>query len=139
MGKPFNLADTTFLERALDATALRNQVISDNIANVNNPEYQAKAVEFDSHLREAMDHDKAEGKAGAFVFKSKLPQHMQIEEMGGWTKENLAPTLHEVGGSIDVNTEMAGLAKNQILYQAYTSKVSGIYGSLKWIVENSGR
>lgn len=139
MGKPFRLADTTFLEKALDASALRNQVISDNIANVNNPEYQAKAVEFDSHLREAMDHDKAAGKKGAFAFESKLPKHLQIEDMGGWTKENLAPSLQTVGGTIDVNTEMAGLAKNQILYQAYTSKVSGIYGSLKWIVENSGR
>lgn len=139
MGKPFKLVDTTILEKALDATALRNQVISDNIANVNNADYQAKAVKFDEQLREALDHDKAKGKPGSFVFKSKLPKHMQIEQMGGWTKENLAPTVEQVGGSIDVNTEMSGLAKNQILYQAYTSKVSGIYGALKWIIDNSGR
>lgn len=139
MSKPFRLVDTTFLEKALDATALRNQVISDNIANVNNPEYQAKSVEFDGHLREAMDNDKAEGKKGAFVFKSHLPKNLQIEEMGGWTKGNLAPTVETVDGSIDVNTEMGALAKNQILYQAYTSKISGIYGALKWVVENSGR
>lgn len=139
MGKPFKLCDTTFIEKALDATALRNQVISDNIANVNNADYQAKAVKFDSHLREAMDHDGAKGKKGSFAFESKLPKHLQIEEMGGWTKGNLAPTVEDVGGAIDINTEMSGLAKNQILYQAYTSKVSGIYGALKWIVENSGR
>ena len=137
MGKPFKLVDTTFLEKALDASALRNQVISDNIANVNNPEYQAKAVQFDSHLRQAMDHDKAKGK-GEFTFESTLPKHMQIMDMG-WTKENLKPTIEGVGGSIDVNTEMSSLAKNQILYQAYTSKISGIYGALKWVVENSGR
>jgi flagellar basal body rod protein FlgB len=64
---------------------------------------------------------------------------MQISDAGGWTKANLRPTIETVGGAIDVNTEMASLAKNQILYNAYTSKVSGIYGSLKWIVENSGR
>lgn len=139
MGKPFRLVDTTFLEKALDASALRNQVISDNIANVNNPEYQAKAVKFDEHLREAFDNDKAEGKKGSFSFKSNLPQHLQIDDIGGWTKESLKPTVESVDGAIDVNTEMASLAKNQILYQAYTSKVSGIYGSIKWIVENSGR
>jgi flagellar basal-body rod protein FlgB len=139
LGKPFKLVDTTFLEKALDASALRNQVISDNLANVNNPEYQAKAVKFDSHLREAFDHEEAKGKKGAFSFESKLPKHLQFEQMGGWTKENLAATVETVEGSVDVNTEMASSAKNQILYQAYSSKVSGIYGALKWVIENSGR
>ena len=63
----------------------------------------------------------------------------QIDDIGGWTKEALKPTAETVGGDIDINTEMSSLAKNQILYNAYTSKVSGIYGALKWIIENSGR
>ena len=139
MSKPFQLVDTTFIEKALDASALRNQVISDNLANVNNKDYQAKAVKFDDALRQAMDHDNAKGKKGSFVFESKLPKHMQIADTGGWTKASLKPQIETVGGDIDVNTEMSSLAKNQILYQAYTSKVSGIYGALKWVVENSGR
>lgn len=139
MSKPFQIVDTTFLEKALDAAALRGQVISNNLSNVNNPDYQAKSVVFDSHLREAMDNDEAAGKDGAWKFKSDLPVDMQIADAGGWTKANLRPSIENVGGAIDVNTEMASLAKNQILYNAYTSKISGIYGSLKWIVENSGR
>jgi flagellar basal-body rod protein FlgB len=109
------------------------------MANANNPDYQAKAVKFDEHLREAFDHDQAKGKKGSFAFQSNLPQHLQIDDIGGWTKENLKPTVETVDGDVDVNTEMASLAKNQILYQAYTSKVSGIYGALKWVIENSGR
>ena len=136
MGKPFQLVDTTFLEKALDATSLRQQVISDNMANANNPEYQAKAVKFDEHLREAFAN---KGKPASFAFTSNLPKHLQIDDVGGWTKESLKPTVETVGGDIDVNTEMSSLAKNQILYNAYTSKVSGIYGALKWIIENSGR
>ncbi len=139
MSKPFQIVDTTFLEKALDAASLRGQVISNNLSNVNNPDYQAKSVVFDSHLREAMDNEEAAGKDGAWKFKSELPVDMQISDAGGWSKANLRPSIENVGGSIDVNTEMASLAKNQILYNAYTSKISGIYGSLKWIVENSGR
>jgi flagellar basal-body rod protein FlgB len=139
LSKPFSLVDTTFLEKALDASSLRGQVISNNLANVNNPDYQAKSVVFDSHLQEAMEAEQADGKDGEWHFKSNLPPDMQISDAGGWTKSNLRPTIENVGGSIDVNTEMASLAKNQILYNAYTAKVSGIYGSLKWIVENSGR
>lgn len=139
MGKPFQLADTTFYEKAMDASALRGQVISNNLANVNNKDYQAKSVRFDSFLREAVDADSAQGKKGSFRFESKLPQHLQLEEAGGWTKASLKPKVENVDGAIDVNTEMAGLAKNQILYNAYASKISGIYGSLKWIIDNSGR
>lgn len=139
MSKPFQLVDTTFLEKALNASALRGQVISNNIANVNNSDYQAKSVVFDSHLQEAMEAEASDGKDGQWQFKSSLPPEMQIADAGGWTKANLRPTVEDVGGSIDVNTEMASLAKNQILYNAYSSKVSGIYGSLKWIIENSGR
>lgn len=139
MSKPFQIVDTTFLEKAMNATSLRGQVISNNLSNVNNPDYQAQSVEFDGALREAMDSEAASGKDGEWTFKSDLPPDMQVSDAGGWTKANLRPTVENVGGSIDVNTEMASLAKNQILYNAYTSKVSGIYGSLKWIVENSGR
>lgn len=137
MSKPFQIVDTTFLEKALDAAALRGQVISNNLSNVNNPDYQAKSVVFDSHLREAMDTDA--GGDGSWSFKSELPVDQQIADAGGWTKANLRPTVESVGGAIDVNTEMASLAKNQILYNAYTAKVSGVLGSLKWVVENSGR
>lgn len=139
MSKPFQIVDTTFLEKALDAASLRGQVISNNLSNVNNPDYQAKSVVFDSHLREAMDAEAGGGKDGEWKFKSNLPVDMQISDAGGWTKANLRPSIENVGGAIDVNTEMASLAKNQILYNAYTAKVSGIYGSLKWVVENSGR
>lgn len=139
MSKPFQLVDTTFLEKALSASSLRGQVISNNIANVNNSDYQAKSVVFDSHLQEAMEADAAQGKDGEWHFKSNLPPEMQIADAGGWTKANLRPTVEDVGGAIDVNTEMASLAKNQILYNAYSSKISGVYGSLKWIIENSGR
>jgi flagellar basal-body rod protein FlgB len=139
LSKPFQIVDTTFLEKALNAASLRGQVISNNLSNVNNPDYQAKSVVFDSHLREAMDAEANAGKDGQWQFKSNLPPEMQISDAGGWTKANLRPSIENVGGAIDVNTEMASLAKNQILYNAYTAKVSGIYGSLKWIVENSGR
>ncbi len=137
MSKPFQIVDTTFLEKALDAASMRGQVISNNLSNVNNPDYQAKSVVFDSHLREAMDAESGGDKE--WKFKSNLPVDMQIADAGGWNKANLRPSIENVGGAIDVNTEMASLAKNQILYNAYTAKVSGIYGSLKWIVENSGR
>ncbi|MCR5663121.1 MAG: flagellar basal body protein, partial [bacterium] len=35
--QPVKLVDTTLLEKALDAASLRQQVISNNMANINTP------------------------------------------------------------------------------------------------------
>ncbi|MCA9793755.1 MAG: flagellar basal body rod protein FlgB [Candidatus Eremiobacteraeota bacterium] len=139
MGKPFQLVDTTLLEKAIGAATLRQQVISNNMANVNTEGYTAQTVAFENHLREAMDNDEAAGSDTDFSPAGVVDPEFAIDGAGGWTKASLQPTIEDVGGKVDVNSEMASLAKNQIMYNALASKISGIYGSLKWIVENSGR
>lgn len=140
MGKPFQLVDTTLLEKALGAASLRQQVIANNIANVNNTGYAPQRVAFENHLREAMANDKAKGTETDFTLAGIVDPEFAIDDAGiGWTKANLKPTVEETPGKVDVNTEMANLAKNQIMYNALASKISGIYGTLKWIVENTGR
>lgn len=140
MGKPFQLVDTTLLEKAISAATLRQQVISNNIANVNTEGYQSKTVAFENHLREAMDNEDNKGTENDFTLAGVVDQEYAIDDAGiGWTKANLKPTIEEVPGKVNVNGEMANLAKNQIMYNALASKVSGIYGALKWVVENSGR
>lgn len=118
MSKPFSLIDTAGLEKALDAAALRNTVISDNIANANSPNYQAKTVLFDQKLREAVDAHAA-GDRQAFA--------------------KLEPSVEMKEGPTDIIGEMVSLSKNQILYHAYSERISKELSNLKWIVENAGR
>lgn len=118
MNKPFSLLNTAGLEKALDASALRNTVISDNIANANSPGYQAKTVIFDQKLREAVDaHATGDTKAIA----------------------KLKPSVESKEGPVDIIGEMVSLSKNQILYHAYSERISKELSNLKWIVENAGR
>ena len=51
------LNDTTMraVEYALDGLKTRQDVHADNIANVNTPGFRAKRVDFESHLRSALD------------------------------------------------------------------------------------
>jgi flagellar basal-body rod protein FlgB len=118
VSKPFCLVDTGFLEAAMNASSLRGQVISNNIANASNPDYEAQTVDFEEDLRQAM----AEEEAGDSTARARLK-----------------PTVRGTGQKVDVITEMANLAKNQILYNAYANRVSSIYSNMKWIIENSGR
>lgn len=137
MGKPFQVADTEFLEKALNAASLRQQVISNNIANINTQGYQGQGVVFEGHLREAME---AEGGAGEEnPVAGAVDSDLAVGDVGGWTKASLKPTVEAQDGKLNINNEMASLAKNQIMYNALATKVSGVYGALKWVVENSGR
>ena len=138
MGKPFTIVDTTILEKAIGAATLRTQVISNNIANANTEGYQSQGVAFENHMREAMANDEAKGSDTDFSMGKVVDDDLAME-VGGWTKASLKPTIHEVPGKVNVNNEMANLAKNQIMYNALATKVSGIYGALKWVIENSGR
>lgn len=137
VAKPFQVADTDFLEKALNAASLRQQVISNNIANVNTKGYQGQSVMFEGHLREAMESESGSDEnpvAGAVD-----PELGGDEGVGGWTKASLKPTVEAQDGKLNVNNEMSSLAKNQIMYNALSTKISGVYGALKWVVENSGR
>lgn len=135
--KPPKLVDTTLLEKALDAAALRQQVISNNIANVNTQGYDSQRVVFESHLREVMAMEN--GEEDGFNAASAVDPEFRLDSGGGFTAATLQPTIESQGGPMDVNQEMGNLAKNQIMYSALTSKISGIYGALKYIIDSSGR
>ncbi|HIB69284.1 MAG TPA: flagellar basal body rod protein FlgB [Phycisphaerales bacterium] len=109
----FSLFDISDLERGLDMCSLRTQIISDNIANANTPEYQAKAVFFEDELSRVSGEQ-----SGAFPWEKK-------------------PVVETTGGPVDIISEMTSLAKNQILYQAYSGEVTRHFSNLKWILDNT--
>ena len=113
----FSLFDTAGLENGLNLCTLRNEVISSNIANANSPDYQARAVFFQEELQQMQGAGK------------KAPSWAVAPN----------PGVQETGEPVDIISEMASLAKNQILYTAYSDRVSQVFSNLTWIIENSGR
>lgn len=103
------------LERALDTCSLRQEVISTNIANSADPDYQAKALVFEEQMRSTRRGDRPN------------------------PKRQGQPLVQTVGGKVDIISEMASLAKNQILYTAYADRVGSVFRNLNWIIDNSGR
>lgn len=111
----FQILDTQLLENSLDASSLRQQVIANNIANINTAGYQAQAVTFESELRRAMDEEDLE------------------------SARKVRPQIRAQAGRGNIHNEMVSLAKNQVMYNALSSKISGMFAAFKWVVENAGR
>jgi len=108
------------LEKGLDASALRNKVIADNLANVDTPGYKRSEVLFEEELRKAMGRES--GLAGKLTHDKHIP-------IGRKTAFNVAP---EVVRSED--TSMAALAKNSIMYTALAQELNGEFQKIKMAI-----
>lgn len=98
------IGDSTMgiVEYALRGTAARSEVHSHNIANVNTPNFRAKRVDFESRLQEIL----ARGDVAA---TSDL-EAPSVLDTG-------APADHR-GNSVDLQTELVGLVKNNLIQDA---------------------
>lgn len=96
MPQSIEAVTTASLSLALDAAALRQQVIAANIANANVPGYTAKTVSFDSVMGNIVD-----GTQGAALDAHVVPR------LGA------DGTPH----AVQIDGEMAELSLNQLQYQ----------------------
>ncbi len=116
--------------KALDATWTRNEVIAQNIANVDTPGYKAKTVRFEEYLADALDKD---------GFKGNTTESRHIEIGGGnpdnvgikVTTEGSNLSTRLDGNNVDIESEMASMAKNDIRYNAITQSVSSGFARLR--------
>ena len=100
--------------KSLDANAMRNRAIAQNIANVMTPGYRRKEVDFESKVRDAMEK-KISG-------ETTDDQHIPIER--GIDLSNVTPEVYEPEdetkpgevNNVDIDMENAKLAENQIQY-----------------------
>jgi flagellar basal-body rod protein FlgB len=116
------------LEHALNYSSLKQKVVSQNIANVDTPNYKAKDVSFKASLEQAMGNTIKANRSDRrhFDFSSRSPVP------GISVSKNL--NYNENGNSVDLDKEMADLATNQIYYNALTERINGKFNSLQSVI-----
>lgn len=121
------------LEKSLDASLLRNEVISQNIANVDTPGYKKKTVKFEEYLSKAVKDSTFKG------FRTDR-RHIPI---GAGSIDSVSAKVTEDynnlsmridGNNVDIEAEMAEMAKNSIKYNLLVQSVSGSYRKLKSVI-----
>lgn len=119
------------LEQALSTSALKQQTHTANIANVDTPGYKAKQVDFETALKnasskQAMASYKTDAKHIAFSNESsQFDPRVTVNEN----------SMYKINGNnVDMDVEMAELAKNQLHYNAVTDRISGKFRSLSSVI-----
>lgn len=111
------------LQQAADASWLRNTILTNNIANVDTPNYKRQDVQFETYLIEQL--------AGGDTMDSYVnDMDLSTLEPTIYTDQaNLSYRLD--GNNVDIDTENAELAKNQIKYNVMADSISQEFSRLR--------
>jgi flagellar basal-body rod protein FlgB len=105
------------LKKGLDAASLRNGVIANNLANVDTPGFKRSEVVFEEEMRKALAQ---KGRLTGFVTN---PRHIPIGGPAGLEVKSEVvlksdTAMRNDGNNVDIDREMAALAKNTLIYTA---------------------
>ena len=117
-------------EQALKFRALRNQVLSSNIANADTPNYKARDLDFADALK------------GARQDTISLKRTSDLHKQAWGTTQDGARTLYRVptqptldGNTVEMDVEQAAFAENALQYRAtlafLDSRIRGLRYALK--------
>jgi len=129
--------DTKIIEKAMDACWIRNEVISQNIANVDTPGYKRKTVTFESQLSEALEK-KRKAEANKYISKAPSLKSAVDDVEIRITQDNSNLSYRLDGNNVDIDNEMALMAKNTITYNVLTQSLNSSLGRIKTVI-NEGR
>lgn len=113
--------------KAINAASLRQQAISSNIANVDTPGYKRQDVVFESMLQDAM---RMNGKGNGFgnISLDQLNPKLVTD------RKNMSYRMD--GNNVDIDTETAEAAKNQLRYNALIDGVISSFNRLSDSMKN---
>ena len=112
------------LEKAISVASLRHKVISDNMANVNTPNFKRSEVVFEEKLQEAMQQQSAAKLPLVLTHERHLPGLHANPQTGDMMELRTVTdnSLRTDGNNVDIDAEMANMAKNSIYYNALHDK-----------------
>lgn len=117
------------LQKAADASWIRNDVLSNNIANVSTPGYKRQDVDFETQLSRALRSTrfKTVDARVSGINTSELNPRVYTDSSGFSYRLD--------GNNVDMDTEGAKLAANQIKYNGLIDSINQEFSNLKLVLK----
>lgn len=117
------------LDRAADASWLRNEAISNNIANVDTPGYKRQDVAFESVLQKALGNNRYQSTdAKVAAAKTKNLSVRTYTDYGNYS-------YRLDGNNVDIENENVMLAENQLKYQGLLTSIQQEFTNLQTVMK----
>ncbi|MBO8126740.1 MAG: flagellar basal body rod protein FlgB [Firmicutes bacterium] len=126
----------TLLSTALKGAEARHEALANNIANANTPGYKRRDVPFQEILRKTID-------IPSVRLVTTDPRHIPASRAKGpaFSPAQIVDTTatRVDGNNVNVETEMAKLAENSLLYSALAELLSRRISTLRSVIKEGGR
>ncbi|MDY6894009.1 MAG: flagellar basal body rod protein FlgB [Thermotogota bacterium] len=110
----FDNINFEMIPNTMDALSLRQNVISQNIANYETPGYKRKYVDFENELQKALSED------SALTLKVNRDQHINNTLSLGKIQPNIqidnSKSLRDDGNNVDPDMELVRMTQNTLKY-----------------------
>lgn len=125
------------LQRTMDVAVLRREVIANNVANAETPQFKRTTVNFEAQLKRVLDQEQHEIKPEARMTD---PRHMSFNISSDY--RDILPkrvldyttSTKQNGNNVDMEEELMASNQNQLLYQTMAQAVSSEFNMVNLVL-----
>ncbi|MDQ7836582.1 MAG: flagellar basal body rod protein FlgB [Humidesulfovibrio sp.] len=125
------------MDKVLDLRLQRQNVVMSNIANVTTRNYKPRSLAFEEDLQSALNLD-ARGKMTR-TDESHLPSEFDINGFQGKGLTEYKPRVVYGEDVVDLDKEMATMAKNTLMYNAITDIIAKQFSGIQTTIQDGSR
>lgn len=117
------------LDKAMDASWLRNDAIANNIANVDTPNYKRQDVAFEVELKKALGYNR-------YQSMDDKVSNLTVRQLRPQVYTDYANFSYRLdGNNVDIENENVMLAENQLKYQGLRESINQEFQNLKAVIK----
>ncbi len=117
------------LDKAADASALRNELIANNIANQDTPGYKRQDVNFEAQLKQALKNSK-------YVSIDDKVANVRMSALNAKQYTDYGDYSYRLDeNNVDPEQEQVMLAANQLKYQGIMSSLKAEFSNLQTVIK----
>lgn len=118
------------LNKAAGASYLRNEVISNNIANQDTPNFKRSDISFETYLKQEL--------ADGFGNMDQKIAGVDLSNLNATVYEDQSTLSYRLdGNNVDIDVEEANLAENQIRYYTLLDSMTQEFSRIKMVLNRN--
>ena len=125
------------LQRTMDASLLRQNVIANNIANANTPNFKRGMVNFESRLAYALESAENTPRFREAITDDdhiRFHQPMDYRDVRPRRVTDFVTTAKNNGNNVDIEVESMNQLNNQLAYQMMTRSVADSFQRINLVL-----
>ena len=123
--------------KVMDFQLQRQNIVSANLANINTPGYKARRLEFEKDLQAALGL--SDSGAMARTHPDHFPAPFSPDQSASSVTKSLTPRVVQGVDNVDLDTEMAAMAKNNLMYSTLTTNMQKNFAGMKQVIQDGGK